>query len=287
MRSLRSGARPRTWRAAVAAIAMTAALGAACSRAPSGAPAAQAPVVVVTTSLLECAVRDVGGEDFVVVRLAPPGACPGHFDVTPGQMERIAGAALFIRHDYQAHLDRRLTDAGRSAKRCVAVESRGAQTIPENYVAVCRRVAEALSELAPHRAEAIRARLAAGIARIEPQADALRTEAARSLDGVRVVATRLQEEFCRWAGAEVVAVFDPGDQASLRGFEETVRAAEAGRPLLVVGNLQRGEREARSLAERLGVPAAILSNFPDFDRGQDLVGLIGENLEALRTAAGR
>lgn len=237
--------------------------------------------VVATTSILECAVRDVGGEDFRVCRLVPPHSCPGHFDLTPADLRRITRAPLFIRHDYQSYLHAKLSRAGKRPRRGVAIPSRGAQTIPANYLAVCRKVCDALSELTPDKAPALETRLAQTAERVR-KAEADVIAQARGLKGRIVLASHLQADFCRWMGLVVAATFDDADQASLKGVEQAVEQARQAKASAVVCNLQRGLREGRALAERLGLPLVVLSNFPEAgpDRGGYL-GLLRRNVQAL------
>jgi len=267
----------------VAAATVCCAMLVACS--PSAPPPASGPAdkveVVVTTSILECAVRDVGGEDFSVCRLVPPHSCPGHFDLTPAHLKRIARAPLFIRHDYQAHLDSKLSRAGKRPRRCIAIPSRGAQTIPENYLAAGRRVCAALSDLAPDKAPALKTRLAHTAARVR-RAEAEATAAAVRIRGEVVIASRLQKGFCQWMGLTIAATFDNADQASLKGVEQAIKGAREARASAVVCNLQRGLREGQVLAERLGLPLVVLSNFPEADPDNGgYIGLLRTNVDAL------
>lgn len=271
-------------RFSVAVVALACcALAASCSRSSDSgaATASQKTEIAVTTSILECAVRDVGGEDFSVFRLVPPHSCPGHFDATPADLERIVRAPLFIRHDYQAYLDAKLSRAGKRPRRCVSIPSQAAQTIPENYLAVCEQICSTLSGLAPDKAPALKTRLAHTTERIRKAEADVSAEAAR-LKGKVVLTSRLQVGFCKWMGLTIAATFDNADQASLKGVEQAVeRAGESG-AAVVVCNLQRGLREGKVLAERLGLPLIVLSNFPEAgpEKGGYL-GLLYSNAKAL------
>ena len=217
--------------------------------------------VVVTTSLLECAVSDVAGDSVRVRRLIPPRACPGHFDASPADLEAIAQATAFIRHDYQEYLDRRMTQAGKKARQYIAVRTAGAQTIPANYVALCRDLCDALTACFPAEADTFRRR-SAGIERtVKEAAEEARGILAGSAGGV-VVAAQQQREFCEWAGLRVASVFGDADMSSLRGVEAAVASVRRAGAKAVVCNLQRGVREGEALAAKAGVPAVILTNFP-------------------------
>ena len=57
--------------------------------------------VVTSTSLIAQIVERVGGDMVDVVNIIPPAQCPGHFDVKPGDIQKLADADLFILHGWQ------------------------------------------------------------------------------------------------------------------------------------------------------------------------------------------
>ena len=77
------------------------------------------PTVVVTTSLIESAVVDVSAGTVETYRMIPPGACPGHYDVSPRDLQTIASSAAVFRHDYQEYIDcqQRVSDLFRDKTR--------------------------------------------------------------------------------------------------------------------------------------------------------------------------
>ena len=235
--------------------------------------------VVVTTSMIECATRDSGGPGIEVVRLVTLASCPGHFDATPADLERIARASLFVRHDYQGYLDAKLTRAGRRPRRAVSVPTRGPQTLPANYLAACRAIRPVLA--AAGVASATKSRLAEVERRVREESGKLMARWRPRLKGRVVAASRLQAGFCRWAGLRVAATFDNADQASLKGLARVIRDARKAKIAAVVCNLQRGRREGRAIAARIGKPLIVLSNFPVEPRGAGYLGLLRVNVAAL------
>ena len=57
--------------------------------------------VVTSTSLIAQIVARVSGDTVEVVNIIPPAQCPGHFDVTPGDIQKLADADLFLLHNWQ------------------------------------------------------------------------------------------------------------------------------------------------------------------------------------------
>ncbi|MGQ9661125.1 MAG: metal ABC transporter substrate-binding protein [Kiritimatiellia bacterium] len=236
--------------------------------------------VVVTTTLVETAVRDLLGNSVNVVRLLPPGSCPGHFDLEPSQVQNLLGARLFIRHDFQDAVDTTLRKSRLDPGRIVALPSRSALTIPTNYVAMCAALAEHLTKTWPERGDGIRAALD----RIRKRANEAEEKAANlrsRLRGRRVLCAQYQREFCAWLGLEIAAIFQAGTDESAWQLARAIDMARIQHAQAVVGNLQWGPRHLKALAEATGLPGIMLSNFPESGEADAYWQLFSANLEAL------
>jgi len=60
--------------------------------------------VVTSISLIAQIVERVGGEMVDVVNIIPPAQCPGHFDVKPGDIQKLADADLFLLAGWQGEM---------------------------------------------------------------------------------------------------------------------------------------------------------------------------------------
>ena len=238
--------------------------------------------VVASTSLLECAVRDVAGDTARIYLIVPPGSCPGHFDLAPRDFERIVDADVSFLHDYQQAMQRKLARYGNKGGNVVLIQTIGPQTVPAGYLNVCRQVAEHLAAFLPEEQPAFERRLDA----VAAQMDALDAEGkrlAQPLAGKVVVASDKQQGFLKYLGLDVCTTFDTSDAMSLAEFERIVAKARADGALAVVANRQRGVREGRAIAETLGVPDVVLSNFPPTDTHESgFRELVLSNVNALR-----
>ncbi len=239
-------------------------------------------VLVVTTSMLEQAVREVLPADAAVevVRLAPPGACPGHFDLSPRALPALRRASAFIRHGFQSGLDPRLTALGLGDLRVVPVEAEGSLLVPSAYLRVVDDAAAVVAAMLPGRFEQVAAARSAAAVRLERLEQEVRA-ASRDWRGRPVIAGPQQAALCRWLGLEVVGVLDRPEELTPRDLARLV----ALEPQVVVGNLQSDGEAARALAARLGVPVAVLSNFPGAEGyGTSYDELVRANLQRLAAA---
>jgi len=241
------------------------------------------PVVGVTTSYIECAVRELAGDALRTVRLLPPGSCPGHFDVTPGMVRELRRCPALLRFDFQTGLDERLSRLVEAGLRIIAVPAGEGLCVPETYAATCRAVCAALCECAPGEADALLRRCQEIEGRMAQLAGELQARvAAAGLAGAPVVASGHQRAFCEALGLRVVATFTGGDEQSVARLAALIEQGEEAGVRLVVANLQEGPQLAEPLAQRLGARPVVFSNFPSMSAEQDTFEeLLEANLCAL------
>jgi zinc transport system substrate-binding protein len=220
----------------------------------------EAGSLVVTTSLLEAAAVDYAEalpKGVRIVRLIPPGSCPGHFDLSPRMVPLLQGAELVVRHDFQESLDAQLRKLGGDSLRIQAVSSKGSLLIPDNYATLSAELAGVLARTWPEQAEAIRARQAVLAKEIAALGQRIQ-RGKRPWQGAAAIASLQQRAFCTWLGLKVVESLPRPDDTSPRQLARLL----GSKAVLVVGNLQSDAKAARSLAKRKGVPVAVFSNFP-------------------------
>jgi zinc transport system substrate-binding protein len=249
---------------------------------PRQVGAATSTSIVVTTSMLEEAVRDLGdaADGVNVVRLVPPGSCPGHFDLSPRAVPSLRSANAIVRHDFQGFLESKLLDMGVEDATVLVAEADGSLLVPSNYVALVRRMAGILAELLPERREALTAAAGDVGRRVERLEGLLRSRPA-PWRGTPVIASFQQAAFSRWLGLDVVAEIGRPEDLTPRDLEQLL----GHRPALVVGNLQEGLQSASTVADRLAVPLVVFSNFPGADGyGDRYDELLSSNLERLDQA---
>ena len=245
------------------------------------------PVVAATTSYLECAIKDLAGEQFRVARLLPPGCCPGHFDVSPAVLDHLANAALLLRFEFQGGLDAKLKHFQEKGLNIVAVASPEGLCVPSTYVIVCRTVCRALCEACPDSAASYREKLASVERRMTALGEDMKAQVRKNgLAGTRVISSGHQAHFCRALGLEVVAPFTGREAAALKELERCLEAGRSAKVRFVVANLQEGAQLADPLAQKLGARVVAFSNFPSMAGEQTTFdALVRDNVAALLTAA--
>jgi len=107
------------------------------------------PEIAVVNSYLYAAVKDLCGNERELLSMVPPGMCPGHFDISPSQVNRLCNCKILFVFDFQQNIENavpRIKDRG--LKVC-NIKPLPGLCIPDTYLAIAEQVAAALSEEKP------------------------------------------------------------------------------------------------------------------------------------------
>lgn len=219
--------------------------------------------IAVTSSYLHAAVRDVAGDDVSVFCMVPPGMCPGHFDLRPSEAQRLLRAKRVVAFDFQRGIGQLLPTDGRGPT-LHTVDAPPGLCIPSTYLKVVNQTAVILSVAFPDRAAAFAQRVDS----IAERMTALEAECAAVIEthhlrGASVLASPHQAVFAEWLGLEVVATFAGREAETAANLNAAIQNAQRQPLRCLVANQQEGTQLADALAQRLAVPVAMFSNFPN------------------------
>ena len=108
--------------------------------------------VVTGTSLIANIVQDIGDNKVVVRNVIPPGSCPGHYDIKPGDIENLAGGDIFFIHHWQQGYEniKGLISAADNPDLIIkAITVKGDWMAPPFQAEATDKIAAALSEIDP------------------------------------------------------------------------------------------------------------------------------------------
>ena len=216
------------------------------------------PVVTVSTTLLGSAVAAIAGPDVEVNLLMPPDTCPGHFALSPRQALRTAESALFLTHGFEPFMravGARFTGVHRELK----VD--GNAMIPDVHQKLAREVHAVLADLLPERQPDLATRYDDYLATVKVLDRELR-ETLSALNGIPVLTALMNKDLVTWMGASVVEAFPRDEALTGSRYQDLLDRAKAGNVKLVIDNVQSSGRLGRRLADTLGVPLVLTSNFP-------------------------
>jgi len=225
------------------------------------------PEIAVTNSYLGSAVLDICGYDTDILCLAPPGICPGHFDISPSQVKRLCDCRVLLLFDFQKQVAETLSRMKEKGLKMAFVEEPGGLCVPETYLAVCRRISDILSTEYPERKAQYQQRLQV----IENNLKRLQQELFErirqvGISSAKVLASNHQADFANWLGLETIATFIGSDIETVTGIERCIQKAEGQDVRFVIANKQEGTALAKALAERLRTKSVIFSNFPELGK---------------------
>jgi len=247
--------------------------------------------VVTSTSLLAQIVERVGSEKVDVVNIIPPAQCPGHFDVKPGDIQKLADADLFLMHGWQGEkfTDDLIASADNSDLSVHKVNVEGNWMTPQVQLQAIDIITGIISQAdAEHGADfqknadnfkaAVNAK---GAEMAEKLAEA-------NISEINVMCAEQQAGFVQWAGFNIVATFGRPDELTPQVVKELVDKGREGDVTLIIDNMQSGQDAGAGVAEELGSARVILSNFPGcYENTETWEKTIEYNVELLLTAIGQ
>ena len=243
--------------------------------------------IAVTNSYLGCVVWDLCGDDKDVLCLAPPGMCPGHFDISPLQVRQLRDCRMLLLFDFQKQIEQMLSRVKEKGLKTALVEKGSGLCVPETYLAACREVSNILSSEYPESKPRYQQML--GI--IEKRLKDLREELLgkvqqAGVSSAEVLTSNHQADFVNWLGLETIATFVGNDIETAAGIDHCIRKARGREVRFVIANKQEGTAIAKAMAERLGARAVVFSNFPELrGRASGFDELLRANVQTLLEAA--
>jgi zinc transport system substrate-binding protein len=225
--------------------------------------------VVTSTSLIAQIVERVGGDRVDVVNIIPPAQCPGHFDVKPGDIQKLADADLFLLHGWQGEKfsEELIASANNPELTVIQInvnvgENANWMTPPVQQVAV-DKITDALCQIDDVNRSVYQeaADKYKGIIN-NTESEAKAKLASLNPANVNVMCADQQPGFVNWAGFNIVGVFGRPDTLTPQVVKELVDKGRAGNVALIIDNMQSGQDAGAGIAEELGCARVILSNFP-------------------------
>ena len=247
--------------------------------------------VVTSTSLLAQVVERVGGENVDVVNIIPPAQCPGHFDVKPGDILKLAEADLFFMHGWQGEkfTGDLIASANNPDLSVSVIDIKGNWMTPQVQIEAIDKITASLSQVDAGNGSAYQ-QSAAGVK------DAIEAKGVEgkgrltkaNVSSVNVMCAEMQAGFVKWAGFNVVATYGRPDSLTPQVVKELVDSGRESKVTLIIDNMQSGKDAGAGIAEELGCTRVILSNFPGgYENTETWEKAIDCNVELLLAAIGK
>ena len=239
--------------------------------------------IVTTTSLIAQIVEQVGGDMLEVVNIIPPGQCPGHFDVTPNDIRKLADAELFLLHGWQGEMfsGELIASAGNADLTALQVDVSVGENTNWMTPAVQSAAVDEITEILCQADGANRAAYEAAAASYKNAVTTEEAVARALLDEldpatVNVLCSDQLYGFVNWMGFNIISVYGRPDSLTPQVVRDLVDTGRENEVTLIIDNMQSGADAGAGLAEELGCARVILSNFPG---GYDEAGTWAETIE--------
>lgn len=216
---------------------------------------------------------------YSVEAILPPGQCPGHYDVKLSDIEKMKKAALNVSFKGMPFMNK--TGLEVRAQLLVDAEDRNWMA-PDSYIYGLGVLAGELSRYFPEDKDEIMKRKEGAISEVRAEANSLIEKIKKTgAFGKPVIASAMQKEPLQWMGFHIVGKYGRPEAISARGIVHLSKIGKDQRAIAVVDNLQSGPDTGKGIAETLGVPHIVLTNFPS-EKGY--LDTLGENVNAVLAA---
>jgi zinc transport system substrate-binding protein len=239
--------------------------------------------IVTSDTLLSGMITSVlPPKKYSIEAILPSGQCPGHYDVKLSDIEKMKKADLNVSFRGMSLVNK----ASLGGRAQLLVDAGGRNWMaPDSYIYGLGVLTEGLSKHFPKDKDEIMRRKEEVIRKVKVESNSLLEKIkGAGIFGKAMIASSMQKEVLEWMGFRVVGEYGRPEAMSTR---EVVRLLEIGRnqrAIMVVDNLQSGPDAGKGIAETLGVPHVVLTNFPS---GKGYLATLGENVDAIVVAVMR
>jgi len=223
-----------------------------------------------------------------VVNIIPPTQHPGDFDATPGDMQELADADLFLSHGWpgETFVPGLIASANNPALTVVTVDIEGNWMTPSVQLEATNRIATALSQVDIENSATYQKSAAEYKDRIVAKETEIEVKLAEvNLSEINVMGSFWQAGFIKWTGLNIVATYGDPDSLTPKVVKELVDKGREEKVTLIIDNLHSGRDAGKAIAEELGAQRIILTNFPGgFDNTETWEKAIDWNIELILEA---
>jgi len=223
--------------------------------------------IVVGTSAIHSAIKDLTGKDTDLAIVVPPDLCPGHFDLKPGDMEKFLNARLIILHTWQKELPsiKSLIRGTNPPKEKVAyIQVEGNWLVPQNYMRGLEEIGKTLITAGLLTEEDYKKQFEKRKNEILAfEQETIQKVKKCNPENIYLISSTFQSDFVNWLGFKVIATFPRTEEFNLSSWGELLDKSKKEHVNIVVENLQSDEIEiVKKLSSELNAKPVVLSGFP-------------------------
>ena len=223
--------------------------------------------IMAGSSFIANIIHDMSDGEVESRTLIPPGTCPGHYDVKPGDIEALANSKAIFIHNYQQsfqNVNGAIEAADNPNLIITVLNVTGNWMVPAVQAEGVSKIAEAMGEIDSENAVNYQQRAVDREQAILSYGDDVKNELqVAGVEGVKVICAEMQAGFVGWAGFDIVATFGRPEDLSPADVNQLVTQAQQAGVALIIDNLQSGSTTlGASIEEDIEAITVTISNFP-------------------------
>ena len=223
--------------------------------------------IMAGSSFIANIIRDMSDGEVESRTLIPPGTCPGHYDVKPGDIEALANSKAIFIHNYQQsfqNVNGAIEAADNPNLIITVLNVTGNWMVPAVQAEGVSKIAEAMGEIDSENAVNYQQRAVDREQAILSYGDDVKNELqVAAVEGVKVICAEMQAGFVGWVGFDIVATFGRPEDLSPADVNQLVTQAQQAGVALIIDNLQSGSTTlGASIEEDIEAVTVTISNFP-------------------------
>jgi zinc transport system substrate-binding protein len=241
--------------------------------------------VITSTSIIASLVEQVGGSRVDVVNIIPPAQCPGHFDVKPGDIQKLADADLFIMHGWQGEKFSESLIASANNPRLVTykIDVEGNWMTPSVQLEATDKITTILCQTDDKNSSIYQESALKYKDTVNTKSNELKGKLEQAnLDKIPVLCDEQQAGFVKWVGLNIIGTYSRPENLTPQVLKELIDKARTANVTFVIENLQSGHDAGKGIAAELGCNKITLSNFPGgFENTDTWEKAIDRNVELI------
>ncbi|MBN2242792.1 MAG: zinc ABC transporter substrate-binding protein [Acidobacteria bacterium] len=216
---------------------------------------------------------------FTVAAILPPGQCPGHYDIKLSDLVKVKEADLVVSFIDMPFMQRTDMDADREL--LIDAQDRNWMA-PPSYIAGLNILADRLAQRFPAFKRQIDIGRERAVQKVtETGGDLGDTMQRAGVSRSAVIGSSMLREPLQWMGLRVVGEYGRPESISAKEIVSLIRIGREEKVAMILDNLQSGPEAGKGIAEALGVPHVIFSNFPS---EEGYAATLRDNVDAVLAA---
>lgn len=242
--------------------------------------------IIATSSLISAVSQEIAGNSARLTVMIPPGICPGHYEVKPGDIKKLCEGGILLYHGWEGFIeDISKAVSGTNAK-MFKVDVPGNWLVPDVQIEAARKITDILKNVESVNGKLYEKNLTAYEKKMQELDRKIKKfVSANNITGTKVVCSIMQKDFLTYLGLDVVDCFGRDEEISPATISQIISKIKKYNVKIVVSNLQSGTTVGEMIARRTNAKHVILSNFPGgLPETKTIEETVMKNLNLLKSA---